>query len=59
MSVAYILHDQNRNQSLANYVTGHDRPMYFKRPLVPQMTDAPMHLSQPPVEIRDSLKVRE
>jgi hypothetical protein len=48
MSIAYILHDQERNLTLSNYVTGHDRPLYFKRPLVPQMTDVTLHISKPP-----------
>ena len=26
------------------------RPLYFKRPLVPTMTDVPLRLSQPPIQ---------
>ncbi|CAD8140366.1 unnamed protein product [Paramecium pentaurelia] len=50
MQEAYVLHDQYRNQSMYNYISGSTRPLYFKRPLVPTMTDTPIKLSQPPVQ---------
>ena len=34
MSITYVLNDNYRMVSMANYVTGHDRPLYFTRPLV-------------------------
>lgn len=45
MQEAYVLHDQYRNQSMYNYISGNSRPLYFKRPLVPTMTDTPIKLS--------------
>ncbi|KAL4472978.1 hypothetical protein ABPG72_020672 [Tetrahymena utriculariae] len=45
-----ILHDVVRDQSMVNYVSNRDRPLYFKRPLVPQMTDIPLHISRPPID---------
>ncbi|CAD8060087.1 unnamed protein product [Paramecium sonneborni] len=50
MQEAYVLHDQYRNQSMQNYISGSSRPLYFKRPLVPTMSDTPIKLSQPPVQ---------
>jgi hypothetical protein len=39
MSITYVLNDNYRMVSMANYVTGHDRPLYFTRPLVQIMSD--------------------
>ena len=35
--VQYVLHDNYRMVSMPNYVTGHDRPLYFTRPLIQLM----------------------
>lgn len=47
MSVTYVLNDAYRMVSMANYVVGHDRPLYFTRPLVQIMGDTAMLQQQP------------
>ncbi|EGR28068.1 hypothetical protein IMG5_183920 [Ichthyophthirius multifiliis] len=47
MSISYILQDSNRSKSLVNYISGPQRPLYFKRPLISQILDIPIYISQP------------
>lgn len=52
MQQPYVLHDAYRQQSMYNYISGNSRPLYFKRPLVPTLTDTPIRLSGPPVQVQ-------
>lgn len=40
---------------MSEFVSGHDRPIYFKRPLVPQMTDIPIIVAQPRHDMIESM----
>lgn len=50
-----VLQDKHRGLTMQNYVNGGSRSLYFKRPLVPQLSDVPLHLSQPSQEVMESV----
>ncbi len=45
--MSYILNDNYRIVSMPNYVTGHDRALYFTRPLVQMMGETTLFQKQP------------
>eukprot|EP01017_Pseudomicrothorax_dubius_P039014 TRINITY_DN5932_c0_g2_i4.p1 TRINITY_DN5932_c0_g2~~TRINITY_DN5932_c0_g2_i4.p1 ORF type:complete len:662 (+),score=209.52 TRINITY_DN5932_c0_g2_i4:124-2109(+) len=59
MSNTYVLHDAVRGGSMESYISGRERPKYFKRPLVPTINDISPQFAPPPIAERDEDLIEE